>query len=77
MLIELAMRNCASSTSGAHPIHLSQVITYLKLTDCPAGQLLNFNVPSTKMESDAWTTLINRRISSDQSLLENDAERVG
>jgi GxxExxY protein len=27
-----------------HPIHLSQVITYVKLSDCPAGLLLNFNV---------------------------------
>lgn len=27
-----------------HPIHKSQVITYLKLADCPAGLLLNFNV---------------------------------
>ena len=31
-----------------HPIHLSQVITYLKLTDCPAGLLLNFNVTSMR-----------------------------
>ena len=30
------------------PIHLSQVITYLKLTDCPAGLLLNFNVTSMR-----------------------------
>jgi GxxExxY protein len=33
---------------GVHPIHLSQVITYLKLTDCPAGLLLNFNVTSMR-----------------------------
>ena len=26
-----------------HPIHLAQVITYLKLTGCPAGLLMNFN----------------------------------
>ena len=32
-----------------HPIHLSQVITYLKLTDCPAGLLLNFNVTSMRL----------------------------
>lgn len=31
-----------------HPIHSSQVITYLKLTDCPAGLLLNFNVTRMK-----------------------------
>lgn len=26
-----------------HPIHQAQVITYLKLTGCPAGLLFNFN----------------------------------
>ena len=31
-----------------HPIHQSQVITYLKLSDCPAGLLLNFNVTVMK-----------------------------
>ena len=31
-----------------HPIHLSQVISYLKLTDAPAGLLLNFNVTSMR-----------------------------
>ena len=36
------------SIEHIHPIHLSQVITYLKLTDCPAGLLLNFNVTSMR-----------------------------
>jgi GxxExxY protein len=31
-----------------HPIHLAQVITYLKLTGCAAGLLLNFNVTSLR-----------------------------
>jgi len=26
-----------------HPVHVAQVITYLKLTGCPAALLLNFN----------------------------------
>ena len=26
-----------------HPVYLAQVITYLKLTGCPAGLLMNFN----------------------------------
>ena len=31
-----------------HPVHLSQVITYLKLTDHPAGLIMNFNVTSLR-----------------------------
>lgn len=31
-----------------HPVYLAQVITYLKLTGCPAGLLLNFNNTSLK-----------------------------
>jgi GxxExxY protein len=31
-----------------HPVHQAQVITYLKLTDCPAGLLLNFNATSLR-----------------------------
>jgi GxxExxY protein len=27
------------------PIHKAQVLTYLRLTGCPAGLLINFNVP--------------------------------
>ena len=31
------------SVERIHPVHLAQVITYLKLTGLPAGLLLNFN----------------------------------
>ena len=31
-----------------HPVHLAQVITYLKLTECPAGLLMNFNAASLR-----------------------------
>ena len=31
-----------------HPVHLAQLLTYLKLTDRPAGLLLNFNMPSLR-----------------------------
>lgn len=27
------------------PVHHAQVVTYLRLTGCPAGLLINFNVP--------------------------------
>ena len=42
VIVELKAVECV------HPIHLSQVITYLTLTDCPAGLLLNFNVTSMR-----------------------------
>ena len=31
-----------------HPVHVAQVVTYLKLTGCPAGLLLNFNATSLR-----------------------------
>jgi GxxExxY protein len=31
-----------------HPVHLAQVITYLKLTGHPIGLLMNFNAPSLR-----------------------------
>jgi len=31
-----------------HPVHISQLITYLKLTGCPAGLIINFNVSALK-----------------------------
>lgn len=42
VVVELKAIECV------HPIHLSQVITYLKLANCPAGLLLNFNVTSMR-----------------------------
>jgi len=30
------------------PIHEAQLLTYLKLTDCPVGLIINFNVPLLK-----------------------------
>jgi GxxExxY protein len=40
------------------PVHKSQVLTYLHVTGCPAGLLLNFNVP--KM-IDGLTRLLNTK----------------
>ncbi|HEY9603231.1 MAG TPA: GxxExxY protein [Allocoleopsis sp.] len=31
-----------------HPIHSSQLLTYLKLSNCKLGLLINFNVPHLK-----------------------------
>lgn len=33
------------SVAKIEPIHLAQVLTYMKLSRCPLGLLINFNVP--------------------------------
>jgi GxxExxY protein len=42
------------------PVHQSQVLTYLHLTGCPAGLLINFNVPRL---TEALKRLLNARVS--------------
>lgn len=36
------------AVESIHPVHLAQVITYLKLAGCPAGLLINFNCTSLR-----------------------------
>lgn len=36
------------AVDGIHDIHLAQVLTYLKLSKCKIGLILNFNVTSLK-----------------------------
>ena len=36
------------AVEALHPIHKAQVITYLKLTGCPAGLLMNFNTTALR-----------------------------
>ena len=36
------------SVADLAPIHRAQILTYLKLTGCTAGLLINFNVPALK-----------------------------
>jgi len=33
------------SVAALAPVHQAQVLTYLRLTRCPVGLLINFNVP--------------------------------
>ncbi|MCD6345307.1 MAG: GxxExxY protein [Anaerolineae bacterium] len=33
------------AVDGIHPVHKAQLLTYLKLTGCRVGLLINFNVP--------------------------------
>ena len=36
------------SVSGILPVHEAQILTYMRLSGCPVGLLLNFNVPLLK-----------------------------
>jgi GxxExxY protein len=36
------------SVAALAPVHVSQLLTYLKMTGYPAGLLINFNVPVLK-----------------------------
>ena len=51
-LLDLLVDDCVivelKAVERIHPVHLSQVITYLKLTDHPAGLIMNFNVASLR-----------------------------
>lgn len=45
--LDLLVEGCVvvelKAVERIHPVYLAQVITYLKLTGCPAGLLMNFN----------------------------------
>jgi GxxExxY protein len=45
MIVEKAVLIEVKAVEALVPVHNAQVITYLKLTGCPVGLLLNFNVP--------------------------------
>jgi GxxExxY protein len=50
--LDLLVESCVivelKAVERLHPVHLAQVITYLKLTDCPVGLLMNFNSTTLK-----------------------------
>ena len=50
--LDLLVEGCVvvelKSVERLHPVYSAQVITYLKLTGCPVGLLINFNVPLLK-----------------------------
>ena len=46
------------SLAQVAPVHRAQILTYLVLTGCPAGLLINFNVPVLK---DGVTRVLNTK----------------
>jgi GxxExxY protein len=45
VVVEDAVVVEVKAVQALSPVHLAQVITYLKLTGCRLGLLINFNVP--------------------------------
>lgn len=43
------------------PVHEAQLLTYLKLTKCPVGLLINFNVPVIKQGIKRMMNTLNLR----------------
>jgi len=60
------------SQASTLPIHEAQVITYLKLTGCPVGLLINFNV--TRL-MDGVRRLINPKLRQTWNLRKNEREK--
>ena len=48
LLIEGKLVVELKAVSQLAPIHEAQIISYLKMTDCKVGLLINFNVPLLK-----------------------------
>ena len=50
--LDLLVEDCVvvelKAVDSIHPVHLAQVISYLKLTGCPAGLLMNFNAATLR-----------------------------
>jgi GxxExxY protein len=52
------------ATEGTAPVHHSQLLTYLKVSDRRVGLLINFNVPVLK---DGLKRVVNRHVDSSPS----------
>ena len=52
LIIDLLVEGCVivelKAVLELHPIHSAQVMTYLRLSGCPAALLINFNAPTVK-----------------------------
>ena len=48
LLVEDSVVVEVKAVEGLAPIHEAQLLTYLKLTGCKVGLLLNFNLPTLK-----------------------------
>jgi GxxExxY protein len=58
MIVEAKVVVEVKSLAQLGPVHRAQLLTYLVLTGCPAGLLINFNVPVLK---DGLTRVLNTK----------------
>jgi GxxExxY protein len=62
--IDLIVEDCVivevKSITAILPVHHAQILTYMKLTGCPAGLLMNFNVAKLM---DGVKRFVNPRVS--------------
>jgi GxxExxY protein len=48
LLVEEQLLVELKAVEQIHPVHIAQVITYLKISGCPVGLLINFNTTSLR-----------------------------
>jgi GxxExxY protein len=71
------------AVEAVSPVHLAQVITYLKLTGCQIGLLINFNVPALRggvrrlLHPDVTKSLKNGTFVDPEPPATRDAENRG
>ena len=58
MIVDAKVVVEVKSLAQLGPVHRAQLLTYLVLTGCPAGLLINFNVPVLK---DGLTRVLNTK----------------
>ena len=61
------------SVAAVLPVHHAQPLTYMRLTNCPAGLVINFNVP--KLMEGVKRLLLKDRLC--EPLAPNESERSG
>lgn len=57
LLVENILPVELKSVDAIHPIHLAQLLTYMRLLECPLGLLINFNC--TSIFHQGQKTLVN------------------
>jgi GxxExxY protein len=71
MLVEDQIIVEVKAIDAIAPIHRAQLLTYLKLKECPVGLILNFNVPVLK---DGIVRIVNSSLVHSHDHFDQEAE---